>query len=281
MSNKLRYVEKVLLAFVAILIILYATLPLIWVIICSLTTEIDLIKFSSNLEIPSKLTLDHFYTILTGIESEYAFKSLINSIIISFSTTFISVAIGSLGGYVLARLMFPGRRKILFGIIVFQTLPALVMLIPLYIMIRSLGLLDTLIGVILVEVGFNAPYVAWLLIGFLQGIPMDIEDAALTDGCNRVQALIKVLLPLIIPGVLAVSIFTFLTSWGDLLIPLILTSTNATTLPMVIAQGLGEYYARYGFMSALSVVAIIPPTILIIVFQKYIIKGLTMGGVKG
>jgi multiple sugar transport system permease protein len=281
MPNKVGAVEKVLLALAVVLITLYATLPLIWVIICSLTDEIDLIKFSSNLEIPSGLSFNHFYAILTGVESEYAFKSLTNSLIIACSTTFISATIGSLGGYALARLMFPGRGKILFAIIVFQTLPALVMLIPLYVMVRSLGLLDTLIGVILVEVGFNAPYVAWLLIGFLQGIPMDIEDAALTDGCNRVQALIRVLLPLIMPGVLAVSIFTFLISWGDLLIPLILTSTNATTLPLVIAQGLGEYYARYGFMSALSVVAIIPPTILIIVFQKYIIKGLTMGGVKG
>jgi multiple sugar transport system permease protein len=192
-----------------------------------------------------------------------------------------TVLLGSRAAYAFARLRFPGRALLVRTYIVVQMIPGLAVLIPLFIVIRSWNLVDTYPGYILPLIAFFTPFVAWMMLGFLQGIPRELEEAALVDGCSALAALWRIVLPLSVQGLVASLVWGFLSAWGELMFALVLTGTRVKPVSVVVSLGVGEIQARWGFMSAQAVLALLVPLVLALVFQRYLVKGLTAGAVTG
>ena len=204
-----------------------------------------------------------------------------NSVFISIVSTILTLMVSTLAAFSISRFHFPGRGFITFGIICTRMFAPIAMAIPLFIMIRKLGLLDTRLALIVVYIGINAPFSIWMLKGFIDEIPETLEDAAMVDGCTKFAALVRVTMPLIAPGVAAVGIFSFLLCWNDFQVAFFLTSQNARTLPLQSLSFLTETGLYWGPMSGFGSVVILPAILFSYYCQKYITRGLTMGAVKG
>lgn len=206
---------------------------------------------------------------------------LLNTAIVTAGTVVISVSIGAVAGYALAR--YPGRIgfALLILALVFRALPRMAVLLPFYQISRQLGLFDTHILLILVLVSINQPFTIWMMRSFFLTIPAEIEEAAMVDGCSRFQAFLRAIVPVMWPGVITTSLFTFLLAYNEFLMPLILTATNAQTLPVAISA-FGTEDIRFWSLSAAGAISItLPIVVLILIFQKRIVGGLTQGAVKG
>lgn len=205
----------------------------------------------------------------------------LNSLIVACASTFFALAVGSLAAYAFSRFEFAGKRLFLLVFLLSQMLPGASVIIPLFQLINEAGLYDTYAGLILVHTAVLLPFVIWLLYGFFQGIPRDIEDAALIDGCSRMTALRRIILPLALPGIGATALFAFLGSWNEFFFALILTSSDATkTIPVGIGLFVGEYLDIWNQMAASAVLLSIPPLVLFALTRKTFVKGLMTGGVK-
>jgi multiple sugar transport system permease protein len=193
------------------------------------------------------------------------------------------MAIASLAGYAVSRLRFPGKRPLLLGILATQMFPHVLILISLYGMFRQLHLMNTHLGLIFSFTTFAVPFSVWMMKGFFDGIPHEIEEAALIDGCTRMGALRRVVLPLVSPGLLAVSLFSFLDGWNNLLYPLTLaTSVEVRTIPPgLLLSFLGQFKHDWAGMMAASVVVTVPVIIIFVLLQRFLVRGLTAGAIKG
>jgi multiple sugar transport system permease protein len=205
-----------------------------------------------------------------------------NTITVAVLTTFFTVIMASLAAYSLSRLRYPGRAALARSILFVYLIPGGLLFIPLFILINSLGLLNSLLALILVYQTFAIPFCTWMLIGYFKGIPLELEEAALIDGCTRVGAMVRVLLPLAAPGLVAAAIFTFTLSWKEFLYALIMINNNsAKTLPVGLASLIrGDIYL-FGPMMAGSVMAALPVMVLYMVGQRFVVAGLAAGAVKG
>jgi multiple sugar transport system permease protein len=205
-----------------------------------------------------------------------------NSLVVATFTTVISLVVGTLGGYAFARLRFRLRRTSLFAFLMIYMLPPIALVIPLYLALAALGLLDTKTGLVVTYCSIVTPFCLWTMSNYFLSMPPDLEEAARVDGCTRVGALVRVILPLARPGVLTTAMFGFLLAWDEFLYSLIFTSTsNAKTIPVAIAEFTGKFSSDFGLIAAGGVVASLPPLLLALVFQRYIVGGLTSGAVKG
>ena len=205
----------------------------------------------------------------------------INSFIIALSATLLTLFIGSLAAFSFARFQFKGKELFLLTFLLSQMLPGASVIIPLFQVIRKAGLYDTHIGLILIHTAVMLPFVIWLLYGFFKTIPKEVEDAALIDGCSRMMALRKVLLPLALPGLGATALFAFLGSWNEFFFALLLTSSDTVrTIPVGIGLFVGEYRDVWNQMSAAAVFFSIPPLLLFLMLQKTFVKGLSAGALK-
>ncbi|WP_240985963.1 carbohydrate ABC transporter permease [Acididesulfobacillus acetoxydans] len=204
-----------------------------------------------------------------------------NSIIVSGGALVLSLAFGSIAAYVFARKAFPLRRVLFYTIIAVRMIPALLSIIPLYVIMYKINLLNTYTALIIAYMATGIPVVTWIMKGFFESIPMELEEAAMLDGCSQLQIFYKIILPPAVPGLGASAIFVFVRIWNEYIIALSLTSTTVMrTLPVGIKNALGSRMADYGSMAAYSVVAIIPIVILFLCFQRYFVSGLTNGSVK-
>lgn len=205
-----------------------------------------------------------------------------NSLVVAVSTTLIVMALALLASYALARFDFRGKTALGFFIVASRMLPPIGSVVPLFFMIRSMGLLDTRLALILVYVSLHLPLAVWILWGFIQGIPKEIEECATIDGCSRITALVRVVMPLAAPGLVASSIFTFVFSWNDFQLALFLTRANAKTLPLLaLSFQTIEEGVVWGPMSAGGLLIMLPMVLFVIFAQKYLVRGLVMGSVKG
>jgi multiple sugar transport system permease protein len=276
-----------------VLVILVETLaPFLWLIISSISTQAELLSSPPHW-IPWAPTLERYTNILFSGQVDFrgrmvnspaaAFRqAMLNSLIIAGSTTVVCLICGVLTSYSAARLRLPGKTKFMMLIIAVQMLPPIALVIPLYFIIRSLGLMDTYTALIMVYSTFTLTYIVWVMTGYLQTLPREIEEAALIDGCGRIGVLIRVVLPLSRPGLVAVGILSFLTAWNEFLFALIFTSTLAAKpIPVAVAEFSTEYGIDYGMMTTGGVLASIPPVLLAVFFQRYLMQGLTAGAVKG
>jgi multiple sugar transport system permease protein len=275
-------------------VLIYALAPFVWLIDSAIMSRTELLNFPPHF-IPQQPTFDNFKYLFVKRpppapgeppvkvthEPEQWVRGLRNSVIISVTATLITLVVGSLAAYSLARVRWPGKWLVIIGLIITRMIPGIATDLPRYIIFARWGLIDTLQLLIGLETAWILPFAIFILYGMFQSIPSEIEDAALIDGCSRVQTLYKIILPLSAPGVVAAGTFTFLNTWNSFFTPLIFAQMQAKTFIVNIAELVTTMDIDYSAMAAAGVFAVILPVALALLFQRYIIQGLTAGGIKG
>ncbi len=264
-----------LLIIIILLIVFIELTPIIVVFMNSFKRDIDIwargpFYFSFN--------FDSYKSVLSNRDF---LLSLRNSIIVAVVSTVISIIVGAMASYGITRYVFRSKKLIAYSFLIFRMVPQISLVIPLFMMFNQFQLRDTLTGIILSHMSFNIPYVVWLLLPFFAAIPRDFEEAARIDGASEGGVFWRIFLPLVGPGIVVSAIFCFLMSWNEFLYALILSSTNARTAPVAVNGLLGQYAPKWGQLSAAGTIMLIPVLIITITLQKYIIKGLSAGGIKG
>jgi multiple sugar transport system permease protein len=260
-----------------ILVILYCLGPLLWQFITSLKPDYELTTIPPLL--PDNPTLDHYVSIFKG---HPFLRIILNSTVVAASTTILSLITGSLCSFGLAKLKVRYKSLILGFVLSVSMFPPIATVSPLYIIIRTLGLRDTWLALIITYTTFSLPLSIWILTNFFKEIPDEIYLAARVDGCTPFQAFYKIMLPLSSPGIFTTAILVFIFSWNEFLFALTFTSTQASrTIPVAIALFPGLHEIPWGDIAAASVVVTIPLIILVFAFQRRIIEGLTAGAIKG
>ena len=204
----------------------------------------------------------------------------INSVVITAASTIVALMLGGMAAYGLARFRFPGSRDVAFFILSTRFAPAVAFVIPVYVIVQKVGLLDTWLALIIVYTAANIPFVTWLLRGFFAEIPREIEEAALVDGYSHIQIFWRVAVPLIRPGIITTAILTAVFSWNEFLYAMILTQNQAATLPVYLSQFSGSTYPVWDQYMAVGLVAIVPILIVTFWLQKYLVRGMTFGAVR-
>jgi multiple sugar transport system permease protein len=249
--------------------------PVVWLFLTSLKTPLNL--FALNLPLPP--SLDSYRSVLAD---QPVLTYLRNSVIVAVCATTASVTLAVLAAFGFTRYPFPGSGPVFISVLVCRMVPGIALIIPLYLIFGRLGLLDTLQGLIIAHTAYSLPFAIWLLEGFIRDIPHDLDDAGLIDGCNPLSVLLRIILPVAAPGLAVAAIFSFLLSWNDFIVALILTSTPASqTMPVGLSHMTLEYGVRWDQLSAAGMMYIVPTLIMAIALQRYIVRGLTLGAVKG
>ncbi len=278
--------NRILMGSVTTLILIAIYAPIVWLIISSVSTRAELLSVPPHW-IPHELTLKNYFNIFIGgpdtPDAARVFKrALLNSIVVSSLVTFISLVLGIPAAYAFARMKFAGRHGMMLTLLGTRMLPAVSIIIPLFIIASRLGQTDTRLALVVMYLTFTLPFVIWIMASFFQTIPMELEDAALIDGCSRLGILWRIILPISGPGLASTTIFAFLLAWDEFFFALIFTTTEASkTVPVAIAEFTGRYTVDYGAMATGGVLAAIPPILLALLFHRYIVRGLTSGAVKG
>lgn len=254
-----------------------AALPLLWALSTSLKPEADVYRYPPSV-FPSKAVFEHYIREWSsGLPVNF-----VNSMVVSVSTVIISVVLGLLGGYAAARYRFRGKKILMFLILAMMAIPFLSNLIPTYLMMANLHLVNTLWALILIYVARSLPITIWILRSFIETIPDELDRAAQVDGLNPLQVIIKIIVPLSIPGIAAASVFVFVWAWNDFITALtMIKSTALRTMPLAIYFQLGDVQVDWGGLSAVSVLSTLPILILFAILQEAFISGLTAGSVKG
>ena len=252
-------------------------LPLVWVVSTSIRPLAE-VTSSPPVLIPGSLTFSAYIDLW---DAGPFLKYFLNSVVISLSTALIALAFSISAAYAFSRFQFWGGTVLLMVVVMSQMLPGSSILIPLFQVIRVLGLLDTHPGMILVYTGFAIPFCTWLLNGYFRAIPVDLEQAALIDGCNRFELLYRIILPLAAPAIIAVGTFAFLLSWNEFLFAFVFTKSKAQTIAVGLRTAfLGQYVNKYDQLFAASLIFSLPPIAIFVGLQRYFVQGLTAGAVK-
>jgi len=290
-----KYVSRTILYILVILIVVWTLAPFTWLFISGLFPYKELISDRTTSWFPKNPTLKNFqvmFDINSRVGQRFIY-ALRNSFVISGTVTIICLVFGTLAAYALARLKFPFKNNIVMSLISIRMIPTVALVIPFFVIIRTLDyyliqvnsnfhFYDTKINLIILYVTFILGFVIWIMRGFFLTIPTELEEAARIDGCTRTQALIKVVLPLSAPGLVATGIFAFLLAWDEFILAMVFTkTTNSITIPVYIAALGSQYIHAFDQIAASGFVASLPPIILALGFQKFLIKGLTTGSTKG
>jgi multiple sugar transport system permease protein len=277
---------------VSIFYILWIVLPFGWVVLTSLMTEAESMSVPPHW-IPDYITFDNYLAFLNpamlgakrlvgGGAAMNAPRALLNSALVAFAVAIVNLTIGSFAGYAFARLDFHGSRTLLLVYLATRMVPALAIMVSLYLIFQWVGILDTLLALVLSYLTFTLPYSVWIMASYLRTVPRELEDAALVDGCNWLKMMLRVFLPVASPGLVACAMFAFMSSWGEFLYALLFTSTmNSKTMPIVIASFVTDNDTSPTLMNAGGVLAVIPPLVLALIFQRLIVSGIAAGAVKG
>ncbi|MDH4246869.1 MAG: carbohydrate ABC transporter permease [Deltaproteobacteria bacterium] len=281
-----------------LLLILFLLFPIVAVVQGSLMSE-KTVHVDIHAVIPPEVTLENFVLVLTqgkyrgevntSITSTYMpdniktfYRAFLNSLVIALSVTLLTLVLGSFSAYTIVRLRFRWTFWFLQSNLVARFVPLISLMIPLFVVGRSLGLINSLTGVILAEAGFLLPYAILILAPYFQSLPNELEDAACVDGCTRFGAFIRVILPLSAPGLTACGVIMFIVSWHELLIPLVLNAqVDYMTLPMVLSSLVGDTNILFNVMMALALLSLIPTLVMVLLLQKYVVHGLASGALKG
>lgn len=286
MKTSRRIATKVLYLLLTVVALLVIYAPIVWLFLASISTRADLLATPPRW-IPENPTLKNYLDILvpgTAVsEVARTFKiTLGNSLLVALTTTVISLVIGSLAAYALARLRLPFRNAVFFGVLSVRMIPEISLVIPLYIIAARLSILNKPIVLILTYLSFALPFTIWMLTTFFETVPQELEDAALIDGSSRLNTLFRVVIPVAAPGIISTALFTFLLAWDEFFFALIFTSTVAAkTVPVAIAEFTGRYAVDITAMMTGGILAALPPVLLALIFQRFIVSGLSAGAVKG
>jgi multiple sugar transport system permease protein len=267
----------VVATYVALLVFtLWTVIPFLWMIFASLKTNKEI--YDEFTILPKTIYLGHYLSLLTG---KYAVW-LRNSVTVGLVTTSLSIVLGSLGAYSVTRLDFAGRSLAARGLVFTYLIPGSLLFIPLFQIVSSLGLSDSIGSLMLVYPTFTLPFCTWMLMSYFRSIPAELEEAALIDGCSRLGVLVRVTIPLSLPAIAVVALFSFTQSWNEFLYALVFTNSLASrTVTVGLTQMLGDDVFFWGQMMAGAILAALPPVIMYMLAQRFVIQGLTVGGVKG
>jgi multiple sugar transport system permease protein len=256
------------------LLALFCLVPFAWVVLSSIDANAG-----PNVQLPAP-SFENFIQFFTNRGTPLL---LVNSLIISVTATAINLALGLAGGYALARFRFRGRRAFMFGILLIRVVPAPATIVALYLIMVNIGLSNSLIGLIIVEAAFQLPVTLWLLAGTISAVPIELEEAAWMDGNSRLQAIWRIVLPLVGPGLGAAAMLSFMNVWGDFLTPLVLLqSTELYPLSIGLFRAFSEYnQVDWGLLAASAIVYLVPPAVLYIFVRKHLLRSSLGGAVKG
>jgi multiple sugar transport system permease protein len=283
---------RLVLIYLAVAVVLFWALsPIYWVIISSISSRAELYARPEKVWFPAEPTFRHYVSLFTqgakfrdgGFSPTAGLmgSGLRNSLVISIVSATVVTLLGTGTGYVFARMKFVGKQVIFFFLMLMMPLPIWVALISLFFLMSQVGLIDTLLGLILIFVTLLSPLSVWMMTTYIRDIPQEIQDAAFVDGANRWQMLQRVIIPLAAPGMVAVFLVALITTWNNFLIPLIFSrSADSQPLTVILTLFIGQYEVAWEDMSAAAVVTMLPPFIMALFFQRFLVRGLTMGAVK-
>jgi multiple sugar transport system permease protein len=258
-----------------VLSLVFFLFPIFWMILTSLKQTKD------TFAIPPvwifKPSFENYQS--TFVDGSF-FKSMITSFEVTITAVVIATMISALAAYGTSRFHFRGKSALLLSLLVFYTIPGIAYAIPLYIIYGRLKIQDTPLGLIIIFIALTIPFATWVLHGYFISIPRDLEECAMVDGCTRLGALIRIVLPLSAPGIAATSILTFIATWNNFLYPAILAGSKTKTLPVAMSAFITDLRIEWGQAAAVASSVIIPVMILILLAQKYIVLGLVSGAVK-
>lgn len=276
---RIRHIFVVLITYLILtLIVVFILFPLAWVVSTSFKPTNEVMAIPPQW-IPENPTLDNYINVLTNSSIPRYF---INSVFVSSLVALITIILGGLTGYGLSRRKTKGTRAISTFILASQMLPATVILVPVYLFISKIRLYDTIFGLAFAHLILTLPLVTWMCKGYIDTIPIDLEEAAQIEGCTKLQALIKVIFPIAAPGIAASGMFAFIQSWNEFTIASILTeSTKSRTLPVGLTEFALLFKVDWGSTMAASVIISIPVIAIFLFMQKYLVKGLGQGAIKG
>lgn len=257
-----------------LMVIFFVMFPLVWIGLASLKNQIDV--YSTRLFFQA--TLDNYLAVF-GAQIRLQ-SNIFISALVSFLTVAITVPVGAAAAYVLSRHRFRGRESLSLLILITQFVPAVVVAIPYFVLFRSLGLIDTPIALVIVYLSFTLPYAIWMLRGFFDALPVEVEEASFIDGCNELQTLRYVTVPLVMPGILVSAVFAFISAWNEFFFALILTRSNSVTLPVSIMNITGVRGPMWEQLAAAGMVVMIPILVMSLFIRKYFVEGITVGAVK-
>lgn len=292
-----KYLDFCLTHIALIIVVIFFLFPVYWTVTTSFKPPNEYYRMPPSLW-PERPTIYHYYEsfipwVLEGMEKVKQYwveeaagraqpitPQLVNSIIVTFSTLILALAIGSPTAYALSRYKFRGSENIAFWILSTRMIPPIVAIIPIFFLINKLKLVDTRVGLVIPYIMINLPFVVWMMKGFFDDIPIELEEAAKIDGCSGFQAFTRVTLPLSINGIVATALFCAFITWNEFIFALVLTRTNAQTLPIVLSRFRLDRGILWGMMSASVVVAILPLIVITFFLQRQLVRGFTAGSLK-
>jgi multiple sugar transport system permease protein len=277
-QRRLDRIFDALTAALVLVVISFCLFPLLWTLLTSLKLEQDIVTPTLQY-LPRAITLDNYVTLWR----QSGFPTLVvNSVLVTSMTGVICLSIGTLAAYAISRYRFRGRSQLLIFYLVIRMFPVVLMIIPLFIMMRNLGLLDTRFGLALAYTTFLLPLCIWMLKGFFDAIPPELEDAARIDGCTRLGALVRIVLPLARSGLVTTAVFVAIVAWNEFLFALMMTTSQGSrTWPVGLQLMVGEFQLPWGPLSAGGILSVVPIIIFFALIQQSLIRGLTAGAVKG
>lgn len=295
--------RRALLFAASVVFLGYILAPIAWLVSSSFQSEAEITSKPPHW-LPHKPTLENFAAIFTARDHVVTYEnrkeadpssggfipstaknllpSMWNSFVVAFAVVILNLLVSVPAAYAMAKIRFIGRSTSIYFMLVTRVIPDIALVVPFFLFIRNLGLLDSLWSLIITYLAITVPFSVFVLVSYFESLPDELDKAARVDGCSRLQTLIHVFLPLAMPSLVAVVLFTFLTSWNEFLLALMFTQTPASqTMPIIVASFTSDFTISFSFINAAGVLAIIPPVILAIMFERYIVSGLTAGAVKG
>jgi multiple sugar transport system permease protein len=272
-----RFVKKVVLTAGLLFFGFWTVLPLYWIIVTAIKPNLLIYREPSF--IPSQITADHFVFVLTKTPFLLYVK---NSLLVTLVTTGLAMVIGTLAAYAIVRLSFRGREWLARSVVVTYLVPGSLLFIPMFQVIYSIGLIDNVVGLMVTYLTFTVPFATWMMIGYFRNVPSELEDAALVDGCSRIQALARIMVPVALPALAVVALFAFTLSWNEFLYALVFIGSDSQKTLTVGLIGLvrGDTFP-WGPMMAAALLGALPPTVVYVVSQRWVVSGLAAGSVKG
>lgn len=295
--------RRALLFIGSLLFSLYVLAPIAWLFSSSVQSEAEITSVPPHW-IPEQPTLQNFRAIFTTQDEKVTYESrrqgdtatggfipstagnllpaMKNSFIVALAVVVLNLLVSVPAAYALAKIRFIGRTSSIYFMLSTRVIPDIALVVPFFLFVQKLGLMDNLLSLVITYLAITVPFSIFILTGYFESLPDELDKAARVDGCSRLQTLVLVFLPLALPSLVAVVLFTFLTSWNEFLLALMFTQTPASqTMPIVVASFTSDFNISFSFINAAGALAIVPPVLIAILFERYIVSGLTAGAVKG
>lgn len=295
--------KRVLLFSASALFLVYVLAPVAWLVSSSFQPEAEITSKPPHW-VPQHPTLENFEAIFVAEEKKVTYEtrrqgdpatggfipstaknllpSMGNSLIVALAVVVLNLLVSVPAAYAMAKIRFIGRSSSIYFMLITRVIPDIALVVPFFLFIRKLGLLDSLSSLVITYLAITVPFSVFILVSYFESLPDELDKAARIDGCSRLQTLLRVYVPLAAPSLVAVVLFTFLTSWNEFLLALMFTQTPASqTMPIVVASFASDFTISFSFINAAGVLAVVPPVVLAVAFERYIVSGLTAGAVKG